>query len=405
MNASPTDVKDCPTEVTQRREGRDADRSAGPHMDDDAFRLFVESVADYAIFMLDSAGRIATWNHGAERIKGYAAADVVGQPFSLFYLPEDVAAGKPDRDLEEAAREGRLEEEGWRVRKDGSRFWASIIISAVRSARGELLGFGKVTRDLSQSKRAEQERLAVAARDEGLRAREELLVITAHELRNPIAALQLNADLVRRLAERGDARGPERLADRVRHLHHSATRLSRLVDAVLRVAILLEPRELDLDRRDLELRALVGAVVEDHRADAAAAGCTVEVEQGPPVVAVGDRALVEVAVGNLLANAFKYGPKQPVTLRVELRDERAILSIRDRGTGIPAERQAGLFDRFRRGGISTRQYGGLGLGLWTVRAIAEAHGGAVRLVSQAGEGSTFEVDLPAAQASSVARTG
>jgi len=404
-------VNDKPTGVAQdrEREGRVADRSASVHMESDAFRLFVESVADYAIFMLDPAGRIATWNRGAERIKGYSASEIVGQHFSLFYLPEDIAAGKPGWELEEAAREGRVEDEGWRVRKDGTRFWASIIITAVRSAKGELLGFGKVTRDLSQSKRAEQERLAVAARDEGLRAREELLVIAAHELRNPIAALQLNADLVCRLAERRD-RGDggdhqERLADRVRHLHHSATRLSRLIDAVLRVAILLEPREIKLDRRALELRALVGAVIEDNRADAASAGCAVEVEPGLPVVAVGDRALLEVAVGNLLANALKYGPKQPVTLRVELRGERAILSVRDRGSGIPAERQAGLFDRFSRGGVSTRQYGGLGLGLWTVRAIAEAHGGAVRVASQAGEGSTFEVDLPAAQASSVARTG
>ena len=372
-------------------------------MDSDALRLFVESVGDYAIFMLDPEGRVATWNRGAERINGYTAAEIVGQHFSRFYPAEDVAAGKPGRELEETARRGRIEDEGWRVRKDGSRFWASVVIAAVRSPEGELMGFGKVTRDLSEHRKAEQGRVAMAAREEGVRAREELLVIAAHELRNPIAALQLNANLVRRLAEAGDRGGTGGLAERVKRLQHSATRLSRLIDAVLRVAILLEPREIELDRRALELRALVGAVVEDHRPDAASAGCAVHIEPGPPVVVLGDRALVEVAVANLLANAFKYGAKQPVTLRVELRGERAILSVHDRGMGIPADREVNLFDRFSRG-VSTRQYGGLGLGLWTVRAIAEAHGGGVRVTSQAGEGSTFEVDLPAIQPSPAERT-
>ena len=373
-------------------------------VDSDAFRLFVENVGDYAIYMLDPEGRVATWNRGAERIKGYSAAEIVGQHFSRFYPPEEVAEGKPERELQEAARWGQIVGEGWRVRKDASRFWASVVLTAVHSPEGQLLGFGKVTRDLSEHRKAEQGRLAVAAREEGVRAREELLVIAAHELRNPIAALQLNANLLHRLAETGDGGNPEQLAARVKRLQHSATRLSRLIDAVLRVAILLEPREIELDRRALELRALVAVVVDDHRADAASAGCAVDVEPGPPVVVLGDRALVEVAVGNLLANAFKYGAKQPVTVRVELRGERALLSIHDRGMGIPADRELTLFDRFSRG-VSTRQYGGLGLGLWTVRAIAEAHGGGVRVTSEAGEGSTFEIDLPAVQPHPVERAG
>ncbi len=123
---------------------------------EDLFRLMVENVRDYAIFMLDVAGRVATWNVGAQRIKGYSAEEIVGQHFSRFYVPEDVQARKPERELQVAAAEGRCEDEGWRVRKDGSRFWANVVITAFRSADGALLGFAKVTRDLTGRHRAEQ---------------------------------------------------------------------------------------------------------------------------------------------------------------------------------------------------------------------------------------------------------
>jgi PAS domain S-box-containing protein len=359
---------------------------------EEALRFFIENVPDYAIFMLDPEGRVATWNAGAERIKGWAADEIVGQHFSRFYPAEDVARGKPAAELEIASREGSYEDEGWRVRKDGSLFWASVVINAVRSPQGELLGFGKVTRDLTQRRKMEERRLALAAREEGLRAREELLVVTAHELRTPIAALQLHAELVRRAVEREGAPG-ERFIERVKRLQHSATRLSRLVDAVLRVAT-LEPRQVVLERRTLDLREVVERVIQEHGADIASAGCEVGLEAGPPAVVTGDRPLLDVLVTNLLANALKYGARQPVSFRVELHGDRATITVADRGIGIAAERQPTLFGRFSRG-VSSRHYGGLGLGLWTVRTIAEAHGGAVRVSSQAGRGATFEVELPA----------
>src|SRR5205814_2899985 len=124
--------------------------------------LLVMGARDYAIFMLDAEGRVQTWNTGAALIKGYTEAEIVGQHFSKFYPPEDVAAGKPRRELEEAARDGRVEDEGWRVRKDGSRLWANVIITALRDESGRLRGFAKVTRDMTRRKRAE-EQLAVAA--------------------------------------------------------------------------------------------------------------------------------------------------------------------------------------------------------------------------------------------------
>lgn len=380
------------TERGTRAEPRGDASPLRQHLGEGALQLFLESVRDYALFMLDREGRVATWNAGAERMKGWRADEILGQHFSKFYPPEDVARGKPDRELEIAAREGRLEDEGWRLRKDGSAFWANVVITAVHTREGELLGFGKVTRDLTLRKRAEDDRLALAAREEGLRAREELLVVAAHELRTPIAALQLHAELVRRTAEREGVMN-DRLVERLARLQHSATRLSRLVDAVLRVAT-LEPGRIELVRQRLDLRALVEDLLDEHRADIASAGCSVRLEPGPPAMVNGDRHLLQVLLENLLANALKYGDRKPVLLRVTARGGWATISVADRGIGIAAERLPAIFDRFSRA-VSPRHYGGLGVGLWTVRTIAEAHGGAVRVASEAGQGATFEVELPA----------
>src|SRR5215217_1153542 len=129
-----------------------------PEQRDDLFRLLVESVRDYAIFLLDPEGHIRTWNEGARRIKGYSADEIIGKHFSIFYPPAEIRRGKPEYELRVAVAEGRWEEEGWRVRNDGSRFWASVVITALFAADGQHVGFAKVTRDLSERKRAEDER-------------------------------------------------------------------------------------------------------------------------------------------------------------------------------------------------------------------------------------------------------
>jgi len=157
---------------------------------EDQFRLLVDGVQDYAIFMLDPTGHVATWNAGAARIKGYRADEIIGEHFSRFY-PEEERAEKAERELEIATREGRFEEEGWRVRKDGSRFWANVILTALRSPSGVLLGYAKVTRDLSDRRRLEEERLGRGKAEEALRLRDEFLSIASHELRTPLTALQL----------------------------------------------------------------------------------------------------------------------------------------------------------------------------------------------------------------------
>ena len=148
-------------DLTERKLAQEALR-----LEQERFRLLVASVKDYAIFMLDPSGRVATWNAGAERIKGYRADEIIGQHFSRFYPPAEVLAGKPGHELEVAGREGRFEDEGWRLRKDGTRFWANVIITALHDPSGRLTGFGKVTRDLTERHRLEEERLRLA-RGEG----------------------------------------------------------------------------------------------------------------------------------------------------------------------------------------------------------------------------------------------
>jgi hypothetical protein len=199
------------------------------------FRVLVESVQDYAIFMLDPRGQVTTWNAGAARIKGYTAEEIVGKHFSTFYPREDVAAGKCERELEVAAHEGRFEDEGWRVRKDGSRFWASVVITALRDPEGALIGFAKVTRDLTERRQAEEnlralvaaERAAGAEKSRVQEFQERFLAILGHDLTQPLASIELGVGLLgMRSKEPAFVRDVERT-------HASLRRMSRMIEQIL----------------------------------------------------------------------------------------------------------------------------------------------------------------------------
>jgi PAS domain S-box-containing protein len=303
-------------------------------MASEAFRLFVSGVRDHAIFMLDTGGRVATWNEGAERMKGYRADEIIGRHFSIFYPPEDVERGKPAFALQLAADTGQFVDEAPRVRKDGTRFWANVVITAVRGLDGTLLGYGKLTRDVTQRRRAEEERLRLAAKEEALRVREEFLALAGHELRTPIAALQLQAELVLRLAEADRPQPLHHLAAGVRQMRHSAARLQRLVDAVLRMGRLSDP-DAPLARQAVEVRAALARVIEDYRIDAEQSRCVVKLVDGVPATAVCDPGLLDILVGNLVSNAIKYGRGKPVTLSIENAQGVVRVAVRDEGIGIP----------------------------------------------------------------------
>jgi PAS domain S-box-containing protein len=363
---------------------------------EERFRLLVESVRDYAIFMLDPYGHVLTWNLGAERLKGYRADEIIGQHFSVFYPQADKDAKKPEMELDVATRIGRFEDEGWRLRKDGTPFWANVVITALWDRTGRLRGFAKVTRDFSERRAAEETARRLAsetaqrrAAEEAVAIRDEFLSIAGHELKTPLTALLFHADS---LARNASALTAPEISDRSNKILRNSRRLSRLIDELLDVSRIAAGR-LTLEREEVELRALVGELVGRSKEAAAQVGSRIHVEAPEPITGSWDRLRVEQVVENLLTNAVKYGRGTPIRVRVERQDGVARVVVKDHGVGIAPADQARIFERFERA-VSSRHYGGLGLGLWIVRQIVEAHGGHIRVDSRPNQGAEFTVELP-----------
>jgi PAS domain S-box-containing protein len=355
--------------------------------DEERFRLLVEGVKDYAIFMLDPFGNVASWNAGAQRIKGYTADEIIGRHFSTFYPEEDIRAGKCEMELEVAAREGRFEDENWRLRKDGSRFWANVIITALRDQHGQLVGFGKVTRDLTERRLHEEERVRLAQAQEAVRLRDEFLSIASHELKTPLTVLQLQLDALSERIRSVDAS----LADRVARTTRASDRLTQLVDTLLDVSRIATGK-FDLEKERMDLSQVAREVVERMTEVAKAASSCIEVVVPAQLEGTWDRIRVEQVITNLLGNAIKYAAGTPIRLNIFEDAENAVIEVRDRGPGLPPD-GAQLFERFERA-ASMRNYGGLGLGLYIVQQIAEAHGGSVAAMNVPEGGARFLVRLP-----------
>ncbi len=365
---------------------------------DERFRVLVESIRDYAVFMLDPDGRVATWNTGAALIKGYRREEIVGKPIDLFYTREDRENGRPAKLLAQAANEGRIEDEGWRVRKDGTRFWADVVITALRDDAGTLIGFAKVTRDLTQRQQDEEERRRLDEEriraEEAVRIRDEFFSIASHELKTPLTALQLELHGMRAPIEKT---GDERLGRKLARASRSGDRLSRLIEMLLDVSRLATGR-LTLNREPFDLRPAMQQVFEIMQGTATQASCDFSFDPSPEAGPLGgnwDRLRVEQVVMNLLANAFKYGAGRPVTLSLARDGDQAIVEVRDHGPGIPAGDLARIFERFERA-TALQSHGGLGLGLYVSREIVRAHGGSIAARTLPGSGACFTVRLPLA---------
>jgi PAS domain S-box-containing protein len=362
--------------------------AASPRSIEERFRALVSSVKDYAIFMLDPSGRIETWNAGAERTKGYTADEIIGQHMSRFYTPEDLARGLPGKLLEQATRDGRVESEGWRVRKDGTRFWADVAITALVDDRGRLMGYAKVTRDLTERLRAQEEQLRLAHAEEAVRLRDEFLSIAAHELRTPLSAVQLQ---LQGLLER-----PERLDPRIRakleRACRSGERLVTLVDTLMDVSR-ITTGSLSLTLSRFDIIAAVHDVVERYREHAVHAGSAVTVRSTGAIEGRWDRLRIEQVIINLLTNALKYAAGTPVEITLVGTENDVTVRVSDQGPGIPESERERIFLRFERA-APMRNFGGLGLGLYVARQIVEAHGGEIDLVYPRAKGAEFVIRLP-----------
>jgi PAS domain S-box-containing protein len=361
------DSKGAPLYVFAQVENISAQRRAEDELrrSEERFRLLVTAVRDYAIIMLDPGGCVVSWNAGARRIKGYTSREIVGQHFRVFYPPEDRAAGHPEHNLETALREGSYAEEGWRVRRDGSRFWASVVLTAVHDATGRHVGFAKVTRDQTQQQEATEQRA-------------HLLAVTGHELRSPVAAVEGAAAL---LTDGWDDLEPPQRRVLLAAISASAHRLHRLADD-LGTASRLQSDTLALMTEQVSLEALLRSAVE--RAEAADPLVPIALETEDATF-TGDPARLGQAIDNLLANAVRHG-RTPVTLAGSVTDAGVRIAVRDSGEGVDADVADHLFERFAAGPRS----GGTGLGLYLVREIARRHGGEASYEMPA----TFALDLP-----------
>jgi PAS domain S-box-containing protein len=381
-------------DLTDRRVAEEALRQS-----EERFRRIVQSVRDYGIFMLDQAGHVVSWNEGAERMQGYTTDEIVGRHFSVFYRPDEAAAGRPDEELRIATSRGWYEEEGWRVRKDGSSFWAHVVLTALRGDAGDLIGFTKVTRDLTERRRAHEAQLEnarrTAAAEAANRAKSEFLAAMSHELRTPLNAIGGYVDLIA-MGVRGPVT-PEQAADLAR-VRRSQQHLLGIINDLLNYAR-IEAGGVTYDIGPVSVRTIIETAVTIATPLAAGKG----VNFNPPddvddLVARADAPKVDQILVNLLSNAVKFTDRGgSVSLEVRREGEWIVMEVRDTGLGIPAEKLETIFEPFVQVGRSlTTQSEGTGLGLAISQDLARAMGGSISVQSSLGEGSTFRLELPAA---------
>jgi len=359
--------------------------------DNDALlALLIAETHDYAILMLDPGGNVTTWNAGAQRFKGYRSDEIIGQHFSVFYPPEDIAAGKPARELEVATADGRMEDEGWRVRKDGTQFWASVVITTLRGPDGTVLGFGKVTRDLSERRQAHDE--LVAAHEhavEASRLKSAFVANMSHEIRTPLNGVIGMAGLLLDTNLDGEQR------EYVNAVRTSGDALMAVIEDILDFSK-IEAGKLELDMRVFDVRELVESACTMLAAPADDKGIELMswIADGVPPRACGDSPRLRQVLVNLITNAVKFTTVGEIVVRVsEHHDgERPGLRFEISDTGIGIEQSAieRIFDSFAQAdGSTTRRYGGTGLGLAISRRLVELMGGQMGVDSTPGEGSTF----------------
>jgi len=364
---------------------------------EEGFRLMVESVTDCAIVMLDSEGRVVSWNTGAQRIKGYSAEEIVGQHFSRFYPPADIARGVPQRDLDSAATQGRCEVEGWRVRKDGSVFWANVVFTAIRDPAGQPRGFAKLTRDLTERRQVEETLTsAKGAAEKANLAKSEFLSSMSHELRSPLNAILGFAQLMESDATPAT---PSQKAS-IDEILRAGWYLLELINEILDLAQ-IESGKLSLSTEPTSLAEVLFECQAMIEPQAKTRGIRMTFPPfDVPCFVAADRTRLKQVLINLLSNAIKYN-QAGGTVVVDVAGstaERIRLNVRDTGPGLSPDKLAQLFQPFNRLGQERGAEQGTGIGLVMSKRLIGLMGGVLGVESSVGAGSVFWCELGAAAA-------
>ncbi|MCW3078345.1 MAG: sensor histidine kinase [Bacteroidetes bacterium] len=370
-------------------------------LSEERYHRMIAEVQDYAIILLSADGTIENWNAGAEKIKGYTAKEVLGKKFELFYTEDDKKSNLPSKLLNEARENGKALQEGWRVRKDGSRFWGTIVITALHNKEGEVIGFSKVTRDLTQKKEAEDKLAAYTAELEIQNSElEQFAYVASHDLQEPLRKIQTFTGLIQ-----DNLDDPEFVKTYFAKLDSSAQRMAELVKSLLNYSRLSQHKEKEYEDK-VDLKTLLKEVEEDFELLIEEKKAVIESHDLP--VVYGNQMQLGQLFSNLIGNSLKFSTEKPLIKissslvnkykifeapKTLIENKYLELKFEDNGIGFEEQYSQKIFSLFQR--LHGKQtYAGTGIGLALCKRIAENHGGYIYATSELGKGATFYVYLP-----------